>query len=112
MGNHLVLTVDQLPSEANPSGVWYVDTGLGDALHDPLPLAAGRHDQPPFRLTRSSARVPGYLAIRTRRAALALAHVLLLAAVAVAVAAERERLARSMTVSGGRESISRRALPV
>ncbi len=50
MGNHLVLTVDQLPTEANPAGVWYVDTGLGDALHDPLPLAAGGHDQPPFRL--------------------------------------------------------------
>jgi N-hydroxyarylamine O-acetyltransferase len=51
MGNHLVLTVDQLPTEANPTGVWYVDTGLGDALHDPLPLAAGMHDQPPFRLS-------------------------------------------------------------
>ena len=51
MGNHLVLTVDQLPTEANPGGVWYVDTGLGDALHDPLPLTAGRHDQPPFRLS-------------------------------------------------------------
>jgi N-hydroxyarylamine O-acetyltransferase len=51
MGNHLVLTVDQLPTEANPTGVWYVDTGLGDALHDPLPLAVGRHDQPPFRLS-------------------------------------------------------------
>jgi N-hydroxyarylamine O-acetyltransferase len=51
MGNHLVLTVDQLPTEANPTGVWYVDSGLGDALHDPLPLAAGMHDQQPFRLS-------------------------------------------------------------
>jgi arylamine N-acetyltransferase len=51
MGNHLVLTVDRLPTEANPSGVWYVDAGLGDALHDPLPLIAGIHDQPPFRLS-------------------------------------------------------------
>jgi arylamine N-acetyltransferase len=51
MGNHLVLTVDQLPNEGNPTGVWYVDAGLGDALHDPLPLAAGTHDQPPFRLS-------------------------------------------------------------
>jgi N-hydroxyarylamine O-acetyltransferase len=50
MGNHLVLTVDDLPTEDNPGGVWYVDTGLGDALHDPLPLAAGSHEQPPFRL--------------------------------------------------------------
>ncbi|HEV7206155.1 MAG TPA: arylamine N-acetyltransferase [Jatrophihabitans sp.] len=49
-GNHLVLTVDGLPTAANPAGVWYVDTGLGDALHDPLPLMAGPHDQPPFRL--------------------------------------------------------------
>jgi arylamine N-acetyltransferase len=51
MGNHLVLTVDGLPTEANPGGVWYVDSGLGDALHDPLPLAAGIHDQPPFQLS-------------------------------------------------------------
>jgi arylamine N-acetyltransferase len=39
MGNHLVLTVTDLPSDINPSGQWYVDTGLGDALHEPLPLA-------------------------------------------------------------------------
>lgn len=51
VGNHLVLTVDQLPTEANPTGVWYVDAGLGDALYDPLPLTAGMHDQPPFRLS-------------------------------------------------------------
>lgn len=50
-GNHLVLTVDGLPSETNPGGVWYVDTGLGDAVHDALPLTAGTHDQPPFRLS-------------------------------------------------------------
>jgi N-hydroxyarylamine O-acetyltransferase len=51
MGNHLVLTVDQLPTDSNPGGVWYVDAGLGDALHDPLPLTQGLHDQPPFRLS-------------------------------------------------------------
>jgi N-hydroxyarylamine O-acetyltransferase len=51
MGNHLVLTVDQLPTEFNPGGVWYVDAGLGDAVHDPLPLVAGIHAQPPFRLS-------------------------------------------------------------
>ncbi|MGW3097369.1 arylamine N-acetyltransferase family protein [Streptomyces sp. NPDC001102] len=50
MGNHLVLTVEQLPSDANPGGVWYVDNGLGDALHDPLPLIEGRHEQAPFVL--------------------------------------------------------------
>ncbi|WP_458247215.1 arylamine N-acetyltransferase family protein [Streptomyces sp. MAI_2237] len=50
MGNHLVLTVEQLPSDTNPGGVWYVDNGLGDALHDPLPLTEGRHEQAPFVL--------------------------------------------------------------
>ncbi|MDT4893094.1 MAG: N-hydroxyarylamine O-acetyltransferase [Pseudonocardiales bacterium] len=51
MGNHLVLTVSGLPSAGNQSGVWYVDTGLGDAIHDPLPLVPGVYDQYPFRLT-------------------------------------------------------------
>ena len=51
MGNHLVLTVTDLPSDTNPSGQWYVDTGLGDALHEPLPLAPGTYLQEPFRLT-------------------------------------------------------------
>jgi N-hydroxyarylamine O-acetyltransferase len=46
--NHLVLTVHDLPSGANPSGDWYVDVGLGDALHDPLPLVAGSYEQGPF----------------------------------------------------------------
>ncbi|WP_432979509.1 arylamine N-acetyltransferase family protein [Dactylosporangium sp. CA-233914] len=55
MGNHLVLTVEQLPSDTNPGGVWYVDAGLGDALHNPLPLVAGRHDQPPFQLSLEQA---------------------------------------------------------
>ncbi|MEV0486001.1 arylamine N-acetyltransferase [Streptomyces sp. NPDC050508] len=55
MGNHLVLTVEQLPSDTNPGGVWYVDNGLGDALHDPLPLVAGTHDQPPFVLSLEQA---------------------------------------------------------
>lgn len=50
-GNHLVLTVAQLPNDANPGGIWYVDGGLGDALHDPLPLVAGSYEQPPFRLS-------------------------------------------------------------
>jgi N-hydroxyarylamine O-acetyltransferase len=50
-GNHLVLTVHELPSDANPAGIWYVDAGLGDAVHDPLPLLAGPYDQPPFRLS-------------------------------------------------------------
>jgi arylamine N-acetyltransferase len=50
-GNHLVLTVTGLPTDANPAGAWYVDAGLGDALHEPIPLAAGTVQQGPFRLT-------------------------------------------------------------
>ena len=50
MTNHLVLTVSGLPSADNPSGTWYVDVGLGDALHEPLPLRAGTYVQGPFTL--------------------------------------------------------------
>lgn len=49
-GNHLVLTVAGLPNASNPSGTWYVDTGLGDALHEPLPLAPGPYVQGPFQM--------------------------------------------------------------
>lgn len=48
--NHLVLTVAGLPTDENPGGVWYVDAGLGDALHEAVPLAAAEFDQGPFRL--------------------------------------------------------------
>jgi N-hydroxyarylamine O-acetyltransferase len=47
--NHLVLTVSGLPSEAAPDGRWLVDLGLGDALHEPLPLVPGEYRQGPFR---------------------------------------------------------------
>ena len=50
-GNHLVLTVSALPTSENPAGIWYVDVGLGDALHEPLPLVAGVYEQEPFRLS-------------------------------------------------------------
>ncbi len=50
MGNHLVLTVSGLATTENPSGTWYVDAGLGDALHEALPLARGDYRQGPFRL--------------------------------------------------------------
>lgn len=50
-GNHLVLTVEGLPADDNPGGRWYVDVGLGDALHEPLPLVPGTYRQDPFRLT-------------------------------------------------------------
>jgi arylamine N-acetyltransferase len=49
--NHLVLTVGGLPTDDNPGGEWYVDAGLGDALHDPLPLVPGVYHQPPWRLS-------------------------------------------------------------
>jgi N-hydroxyarylamine O-acetyltransferase len=47
MTNHLVLTVTDLPDAHNPGGTWYLDAGLGDALHDPLPLAPGTYHQGP-----------------------------------------------------------------
>jgi N-hydroxyarylamine O-acetyltransferase len=52
--NHLVLTVAGLPTEDNPGGTWYLDAGLGDALHEPLPLLAGTYRQGPleFRLSQ------------------------------------------------------------
>jgi N-hydroxyarylamine O-acetyltransferase len=49
MANHLVLTVAGLPTDDNAGGTWYVDAGLGDALHEPLPLRAGEYRQGPFR---------------------------------------------------------------
>lgn len=55
MTNHLVLAVHDLPTDANPGGTWYVDVGLGDALHEPLPLRAGSYDQGPFRYTLTDA---------------------------------------------------------
>lgn len=59
MTNHLVLTVSGLPTDGNPGGVWYVDAGLGDALHDPLPLVAGSYRQGPmtFRLSQDTGGV-------------------------------------------------------
>jgi len=48
--NHLVLTVSGLPTPDHPSGVWYVDAGLGDAMFEALPLAEGVYNQRPFRL--------------------------------------------------------------
>ena len=49
--NHLVLTVSGLPTDENESGEWYVDAGLGDALHEAVPLAAARFRQGPFDLS-------------------------------------------------------------
>ncbi|MFI9589152.1 arylamine N-acetyltransferase [Nonomuraea sp. NPDC052265] len=59
-GNHLVLTVRGLPSEDNPGGEWLADLGLGDGLHEPLPLVAGTYRQGPFTyVLRPSEVAPG-----------------------------------------------------
>ena len=54
--NHLALTVHGLACEECPDGVWFVDVGLGDGLHEPLPLRPGVFGQGPFTyaLDRSS----------------------------------------------------------
>jgi N-hydroxyarylamine O-acetyltransferase len=56
MTNHLVLLVGGLPTNENPAGNWYVDTGLGDALYEPIPLRAGSYEQGPmtFALAETS----------------------------------------------------------
>lgn len=36
--NHAAIIAEGLPSENNPNGRWWVDVGLGDALHEPMPL--------------------------------------------------------------------------
>jgi N-hydroxyarylamine O-acetyltransferase len=57
-GNHLALTVTGLPEE--PAATWLVDAGLGDGIHEPLPLREGTYSQGPhtYRL-RPSAVAPG-----------------------------------------------------
>jgi arylamine N-acetyltransferase len=51
MTNHLALAVHGLPTAGNPRGRWYVDVGLGDAIHEPLPLVSGVHRHGPMRFT-------------------------------------------------------------
>jgi arylamine N-acetyltransferase len=59
-GNHLALTVVDLPSDSNPSGEWFIDAGLGDGPHGPMPLRTGTYVQGPhtYRL-RPSEVAPG-----------------------------------------------------
>lgn len=59
MENHLVLTVHGLPTADNPSGDWYVDAGLGEGLHGPLPLIAGIYRQGPLTLELSAVGADG-----------------------------------------------------
>jgi N-hydroxyarylamine O-acetyltransferase len=57
---HMAVTVDGLPDDACPGGVWLVDVGLGAALHEPLPLHEGVYRQGPFEFgVRRSDAVPG-----------------------------------------------------
>jgi arylamine N-acetyltransferase len=53
--NHLVLVVHELPTDSCPEGAWLVDAGLGDAIHEPLPLVEGEHRQGPFRFALGAA---------------------------------------------------------
>jgi arylamine N-acetyltransferase len=46
--NHLALTVHGLPTEDNPDGRWFVDSGLGDGPHEPMPLRTGEYRQGPY----------------------------------------------------------------
>ena len=58
----MALTVDGLPDETCPDGVWMADVGLGAALHEPLPLHEGTYRQGPFeyRVRRSDALPDGW----------------------------------------------------
>ncbi|MFC4586367.1 arylamine N-acetyltransferase family protein [Sphaerisporangium corydalis] len=61
-GHHVALTVSGLPSHRCPDGVWFVDVGLGDGIHEPLPLVEGIYRQGPFqyRLRRSDLEPGGW----------------------------------------------------
>jgi N-hydroxyarylamine O-acetyltransferase len=61
-GDHLALTVTNLPSEDNPDGSWFIDAGLAVGPHGPLPLRAGTYVQGPhtFRLRPSEIAPAGW----------------------------------------------------
>lgn len=56
MGNHLVLLVHDLTDSSGDDVAWYVDVGLGDALHEPMPLRPHTAVQGPFRLALEATR--------------------------------------------------------
>lgn len=68
LGNHVALTVHGLPDDANPDGRWYVDAGLGDALHAPLPCdrASIRRDRRRSRSAVATVSVTGRSATTAR----------------------------------------------
>lgn len=58
--NHLVLVVSGLPTGENPGGDWWPDVGLGDAIREPLPLAAGEYEQGGFRYALTDVGADGW----------------------------------------------------
>jgi N-hydroxyarylamine O-acetyltransferase len=59
-GNHLALTVSGLPSNENPEGDWFIDAGLGDGPHEPMPLKTDTYEQGPHTYgLRPSEIAPG-----------------------------------------------------
>ncbi len=73
--NHLVLLVHDLPTSDHPDGTWYVDTGLGDALHGPVPLRAGDVPARSVHLpARTDAARPCRLALHARPGGLVRRH--------------------------------------
>jgi N-hydroxyarylamine O-acetyltransferase len=58
--NHLALTVTGLPD--SPGTTWLVDAGMGDGLHEPLPLREATYVQAPhtYRLTPSEVAPGGW----------------------------------------------------
>lgn len=69
MLNHLVLTVEDLPSAEHPNDRWYVDVGLGEGLYTPLPLEPGEAVHPPFtlRLQHGDSPIADWRLIHDRR---------------------------------------------
>lgn len=61
-GNHLPLTVTNLPDETNPEGAWFVDLGLGDGPNEPMRLRTGTYHQGPhtYRLRPSEITPDGW----------------------------------------------------
>jgi N-hydroxyarylamine O-acetyltransferase len=57
---HLALTVTGLPED--PAATWLVDTGMGDGIHEPLPLREGSYTQGPhtYRLRPSEVASGGW----------------------------------------------------
>jgi arylamine N-acetyltransferase len=58
--NHLVLVVSGLPTTDNPTGEWWPDVGLGDAIAEPLPLVAGEYEQGGFSYALTEVREDGW----------------------------------------------------